>query len=187
MERTVGGVLIRTHHGDITELGVDAIINAANSDLWMGGGVAGAIKAKGGKEIEDEALSLGPIKPGEAVMTTAGKLPARYVIHCAGMPPGGSATFWNVRSSVATALDIASEHGLEEIAVPAIGAGIGGLSEEESAKAIADAIAEYTRASRSVKRILLVGLNKEMCDHFDKAVEDAFIDQVMVDVMREGE
>lgn len=187
MERKVGGVLIRTHHGDITELGVDAIINAANSDLWMGGGVAGAIKAKGGKEIEEEALSLGPIKPGEAVMTTGGKLPAKYVIHCAGMPPGGSATFWNVRSSVTTALDIACEHGLEELALPAIGAGIGGLSEEDSAKAIADAIADYTRGTRSVKRILLVGLNQEMCDHFDKAIEDAFIDQVMVDIMREDE
>ena len=185
MERKVGGVVIRTHHGDITELEVDAIVNAANSDLWMGGGVAGAIKAKGGSEIEEEALSLGPIKPGEAVMTTGGKLPAKYVIHCAGMPPGGNATFWNVRSSVSTALDIASEHGLEEIAVPAIGAGIGGLSEEESAKAIADAIADYTRASRSVKRILLVGVNKEMCAHFNNALEEAFIDQVMVDVMRE--
>ncbi|MHA2005350.1 MAG: macro domain-containing protein [Candidatus Thorarchaeota archaeon] len=187
MERKVGGVLIRTHHGDITELGVDAILNAANSDLWMGGGVAGAIKAKGGTEIEEEALSLGPIKPGEAVMTTGGKLPARYVIHCAGMPAGGSATFWNVRSSVTTALDIACEHKLEEIALPAIGAGIGGLSEEDSAKAIAEAIADYTRETCSVKRILLVGLNQEMCDQFDKAIEEAFIDQVMVDMMREDE
>jgi O-acetyl-ADP-ribose deacetylase (regulator of RNase III) len=187
MERKVGGVLIQTHHGDITELGVDAIVNAANSDLWMGSGVAGAIKAKGGKEIEDEAVSIGPIKPGEAVMTTGGKLPARYVIHCAGMPPGGSATFWNVRSSVTTALDIACEHGLEEIALPAIGAGIGGLLKEDSAKAIADAIADYTRSKRSVRRILLVGLDKEMCDHFDKAIEDAFIDQVMIDMMREDE
>jgi O-acetyl-ADP-ribose deacetylase (regulator of RNase III) len=187
MEKKVGGVLIRTHLGDITELGVDAIINAANSDLWMGGGVAGAIKAKGGKEIEQEAISLGPIKPGEAIMTTGGKLPARHVIHCAGMPPGGNATYWNVRSSVAAALDIACEKGLEEIAVPAIGAGIGGLSEEDSTKAIAESIAEYTRSARSVKRILLVGLNQDMCDLFDKAIEDAFIDQVMDDMMREDE
>jgi O-acetyl-ADP-ribose deacetylase (regulator of RNase III) len=120
-------------------------------------------------------------------MTTGGKLPARHVIHCAGMPPGGNATYWNVRSSVAAALDIACEKGLEEIAVPAIGAGIGGLSEEDSTKAIAESIAEYTRSARSVKRILLVGLNQDMCDLFDKAIEDAFIDQVMDDMMREDE
>ena len=187
MEKKVGGVLIRTHHGDITELGVDAIVNAANSDLWMGSGVAGAIKAKGGKEIEEEAVSIGPIKPGEAVMTTGGNLPARYVIHCAGMPAGGSATIWNVRSSVTTALDIACEHRLEEIALPAIGAGVGGLSEEDSTKAIAEAIADYTRSKCSVNRILLVGLNKDVCDLFDKAIEEAFIDQVMVDMAREDE
>ncbi|KXH72427.1 MAG: hypothetical protein AM326_03555 [Candidatus Thorarchaeota archaeon SMTZ-45] len=187
MEKKVGGVLIRTHLGDITDLGVDAIINAANSDLWMGGGVAGAIKAKGGKEIEQEAISLGPIRPGEAILTTGGKLPARHVIHCAGMPPGGNATYWNVRSSVAAALEIACDKGLEEIAVPAIGAGIGGLSEEDSAKAIAESIADYTRSTRSVKRILLVGLNQDMCDLFAKAIEDAFIEQVMDDMMREDE
>ncbi|MHA2141033.1 MAG: macro domain-containing protein [Candidatus Thorarchaeota archaeon] len=185
MEKKVGGVLIRTHLGDITELGVDAIINAANSDLWMGSGVAGAIKAKGGVEIEHQAIALGPIKPGEAVMTTGGKLPARHVIHCAGMPPGGNATYWNVRSSVTSALDIACEKGLEEIAVPAIGAGVGGLSETDSTKAIAEAIAEYTRSTRSVRRILLVGLDKKICDLFDKAIEEAFIDQVMDDMTRE--
>lgn len=187
MERTVGGVLIRTHLGDITELGVDAIINAANSDLWMGSGVAGAIKAKGGVEIEQEAISKGPIKPGEAVLTKAGKLPAKFVIHCAGMPPGGNATYWNVRSSVSAAIEIACENQLEELAIPAIGAGIGGLSEEDSTKAIAESIAEYTRSTRSVRRILLVGLTQEMIDQFNHALEDAFIDQVMGDLLREEE
>ncbi|MFQ5832680.1 MAG: macro domain-containing protein [Candidatus Thorarchaeota archaeon] len=185
MERRVGGVLIETHLGDITELDVDAIVNAANSDLWMGGGVAEAIKEKGGAVIEKEALSRGPIRPGEAVITTAGKLRAKHVIHCAGMPPGGSATYWNVRSSVNTALDIACENSLEAVAFPAIGSGIGGLKKEESAKAIAEAVTEYTRAARSVKKVMLVGFTQDMCDLFEKAVEDALIDQVMESALRD--
>jgi hypothetical protein len=100
MEKKLGAVLVKTYLGDITELAVDAIANAANSDLWMGSGVAGAIKSKGGHQIEKEAVSMGPIRPGEAVMTTAGDLPSKYVIHCAGMPPGGKATYWKVLASV---------------------------------------------------------------------------------------
>jgi len=187
MEKKVGGVLIQTYQGDITGLEVDAIVNAANSDLWMGGGLAAVIKRKGGERIEIEALGKGPIRPGEAVITTAGMLPARHVIHCAGMPPGGRATYWNVRSSASAALDIACEKKLDAVAFPAIGAGIGGLSEKESTKAIAEAVAEYTRTARSVKRVILVGLAKDICDAFEKAIDEALIDQVMVDVLRDDE
>ncbi|MHA2379099.1 MAG: macro domain-containing protein [Candidatus Thorarchaeota archaeon] len=185
MEKKVGGVLIETYQGDITGLEVDAIVNAANSDLWMGGGLAAVIKRKGGDRIEMEALTKGPIRPGEAVITTAGLLPARHVIHCAGMPPGGRATYWNVRSSASAALDIACEKKLEVVAFPAIGGGIGGLSQNESTKAIAEAVAEYTRTARSVKRVILVGFTKDTCTAFEKAVEEALIDQVMVDMLRD--
>jgi len=187
LEKKVGGVLIETYQGDITGLEVDAIVNAANSDLWMGGGLAAVIKRKGGERIEMEAMAKGPIRPGEAVITTAGMLPARHVIHCAGMPPGGRATYWNVRSSASAALDLACEKKLDAIAFPAIGAGIGGLSEKESTKAIAEAVVEYTRTTRSVKRVLLVGLVKDVCDSFERAIEEALIDQVMVDVLRDDE
>lgn len=172
MKKRLGKVLVKTYIGDITELAVDVIANAANSDLWMGSGVAGVIKEKGGVEIESEALSMGPIRPGEAVMTTAGALPSKYVMHCAGMPPGGKATYWKVLSSVQAALNIASEHNLQSIAFPAIGAGVGGLGEEQSAKAIAEGIHYYARAPGSVKEITLVGLNKYVCDCFCKAVEE---------------
>ncbi len=158
--------------GDITELAVDVIANAANSDLWMGSGVAGAIKKKGGEEIESEAISMGPIRPGEAVMTTAGSLPSKYVVHCAGMPPGGKATYWKVLSSVQAALNIASNNNLRSIAFPAIGAGVGGLTEEMSARAIAEGINHYVRTPGSVKEITLVGLNKYVCDCFSKAIEE---------------
>jgi len=149
MEKKLGDVIVRTYIGDITELAVDAIANAANSDLWMGSGVAGAIKSKGGIEIEEEAISLGPIKPGESVITTGGKLPAKYVIHCAGMPPGGKATHWKVVSSVQNALNIAAQHNLKSVAFPAIGAGVGGLSEYDSAKAIVTGVCHYGLSLRS--------------------------------------
>ncbi len=173
MEKKFGAVLVKTYIGDITELAVDVIANAANSDLWMGSGVAGAIKSKGGQQIEEEALSMGPIRPGEAVMTTAGNLPSKYVIHCAGMPPGGKATYWKVLSSVQAALNIASDHNLSSIAFPAIGAGVGGLSGEQSAKAIVEGIAHYTRSPGSVKEITLVCLNKYTCDCFCDAVNES--------------
>ncbi|MFW9808483.1 MAG: macro domain-containing protein [Candidatus Thorarchaeota archaeon] len=172
MEKRLGEVLVKTYMGDITELAVDVIVNAANSDLWMGSGVAGAIKRKGGEEIEREAIAMGPIRPGEAVMTTAGNLQSKYVMHCAGMPPGGNATYWKVLSSVQAALSIASDHNLRSIAFPAIGAGVGGLGEELSAKAIAEGIRYYAKKPGSVKEITLVGLNKYVCDCFTKAVEE---------------
>jgi O-acetyl-ADP-ribose deacetylase (regulator of RNase III) len=168
----LGDVVVRTHVGDITELAVDVIVNAANSDLWMGSGVAGAIKRRGGKEIEEEAMSLGPIRPGEAVMTSGGRLPARYVIHCAGMAPGGRATYRFVAASVQRALVIASERNTRSIAFPAIGAGVGGLSETDSAKAIAEGIVRYSKEAKSVKEITLVGLSEHMCERFDEAFKN---------------
>ncbi len=172
MEHRLGHILIKTFIGDITELQVDAIVNAANSDLWMGSGVAGAIKARGGQEIEDEALSLGPIRPGEAVLTTGGKLLAKHVLHCAGMPPGGRATYWKVLGSVQRALEIASDHNLSSVAFPAIGAGVGGLSEQESAKAIVAGIHHHSKTPSSVKEITLVGLSKYVCDCFCRAIDE---------------
>jgi len=172
LEDKLGDVIIRIYVGDITELATDAIVNAANSDLWMGSGVAGAIKAKGGIEIEQEAISLGPIRPGESVITTGGKLPTKHVIHCAGMPPGGIATKENVESSVFRALEIASEHNLKSIAFPAIGAGVGGLSLDDSAKAILTGIYRYTRLPKSVREIILVGFRKEVGDCFSKAFDE---------------
>ena len=172
MERKLGDIIIRTHIGDITELEVDAIVNAANSDLWMGSGVAGAIKAKGGIEIEREAISQGPIRPGEAVITSGGRLSAKHVIHCAGMPPGGRATQQSVTSSVHQALKIASEYNLKSIAFPAIGAGVGGLGEYDSAKAILAGIGRYAHSLKSIKEIIFVGFRRHVCDSFWKAFDE---------------
>jgi O-acetyl-ADP-ribose deacetylase (regulator of RNase III) len=172
VEKKLGEIVVKTYLGDITDLATDAIVNAANSDLWMGSGVAGAIKAKGGLIVEEEAMEQGPIRPGEAVMTSGGRLSAKHVIHCAGMPPGGKATYQDVMNSVEHALHLASKYELRSVAFPAIGAGVGGLSIEESARAIVAGIARHARNPSSVREIMLVGYNKSACECFCKAVEE---------------
>ena len=134
--------------GDITEQTVDAIVNAANSHLQLGSGVAGAIRDKGGPTIQQECDEIGPIEVGDAAVTAAGSLPARFVIHAAGMPPGGSASEASIRSSMRRSLELAAERGCRSIAVPAIGAGVGGFSSQRCAEIlIAEARAQLSGAA----------------------------------------
>src|ERR1700684_3061762 len=105
--------------GDLTELDVDAIVNAANNDLQLGGGVAGAIRRKGGESIQRECDAVGSIPIGGAAITTGGKLPARFVIHAASMQLGGETTARALKSATAHSLRIASERKLRSIAFPA--------------------------------------------------------------------
>jgi O-acetyl-ADP-ribose deacetylase (regulator of RNase III) len=120
--------------GDITEQEVDAIVNAANSALVLGTGVAGAIRSKGGPSIQQECDAHGPIDVGDAAVTGAGDLPARFVIHAAGMPPGGEATEDSVRSSVRKSFELARAQGCQSVACPAVGAGVGGLGMQRCAE-----------------------------------------------------
>ena len=132
-------------HGDITKLEADAIVNAADTSLRMGGGVAGAIKRAGGQEIEDEAVAKGPIGVGEAVATTAGKLKARYVIHAAAMAWEGHrlATEDSIRNSLRNSLAMADELECKSIALPAIGCGIAGFPLEGGKGIILDEIKKF--------------------------------------------
>jgi O-acetyl-ADP-ribose deacetylase (regulator of RNase III) len=120
--------------GDITEQQVDAIVNAANNDLQLGAGVAGAIRERGGATIQQECDAHGPIAVGEAAITGAGDLDARFVIHAASMALGGAADEASIRSCVSAGLELAREHGCLSVAVPAIGAGIGGFSTQRCAE-----------------------------------------------------
>ncbi len=120
--------------GDITEQEVDAIVNAANSQLLLGAGVAGAIREKGGPSIQAECDEIGPIQLGDAAITGAGDLSARFVIHAAGMPPMGEANEESIVSSMRRSLELANENGCHSVAVPAIGAGIGGFPAQRAAE-----------------------------------------------------
>lgn len=118
---------ILVQEGDLCDAAVDAIVNAANTQLVLGAGVAGAIRERGGPAIQAECDAHGPVPLGGAALTTAGELPARCVIHAAGMEPGGSVSEESLRDCTRRSLELAREHGLRSIALPAIGTGVGGF------------------------------------------------------------
>ncbi|MFW9923513.1 MAG: macro domain-containing protein [Candidatus Thorarchaeota archaeon] len=149
---------------DITEIEADAIVNAANNELWMGAGVAGALKRKGGIKIEQEAISKGPIKHGEAIETTAGKLKAKYIIHAAAMRSDGYITKESLLNSVENSLKIAERLNLTSIAFPALGTGVAGFPPEECAKIMIQCFRNFKYSS--LKKILLVLYNEMMYNIF---------------------
>src|SRR5271170_8318148 len=125
---------VSLRQGDLTEAEVDAIVNAANNDLMLGGGVAGAIRVKGGPSIQQECDRIGAIALGEAAITAAGRLRARHVIHAASMRLGESTSEKNLRAATCNSLKRANEKGLKSIAFPAIGTGIAGFPIERCAE-----------------------------------------------------
>ena len=142
--------------GDITEQAVDAIVNAANSQLVLGSGVAGAIRKKGGPSIQAECDRIGPIAVGEAALTGAGELAARYVIHAASKPLGGAASEESVRSSMRAALERAHERGCRTLAVPAIGAGVGSVPLQRCAEILLDEAKRHLASDTSLSEIRFV-------------------------------
>jgi O-acetyl-ADP-ribose deacetylase (regulator of RNase III) len=142
--------------GDITAQAVDAIVNAANSALVLGSGVAGAIRSKGGPEIQAECDRIGSIAVGEAAVTGAGKLPARFVIHAAGMPPGGQASETSVASAMRAALERARERGCRSVAVPALGAGVGGVPLQRCAEILLEEARRHLAGETPLEEIRFV-------------------------------
>jgi len=160
---------VKVVQADITELEIEAIVNAANNKLVMGGGVAGAIRKKGGKVIEDEAVSKGPIKIGGAVATSAGSLPAKYVIHAATMGMDFKTDEIKIRDSCRAALDVAEGLKLKSIAFPALGCGVGGFPLKASAKIIAQEVLRHLRDGKScLKEIIFCLYDKEAYEVFQK-------------------
>src|SRR5881396_657151 len=156
---------IHFSQGDITEMDVDAIVNAANNDLILGGGVAGAIRRKGGEEIQRECDAIGSIPLGYAAITKGGKLKARFVIHAASMQLGGK-TSDALRHSTAHSLRIANDHGLKSIAFPAIGTGIARFPLQDCAEIMLREAAEHLKGETSLETVHFV--------LFDEAAEDVF-------------
>lgn len=149
-----GRIVLR--EGDITQEAVDAIVNAANCELVLGSGVAGAIRSRGGPTIQKECDAHGPISVGEAALTGAGDLPARFVIHAASMSLGGTASEASVRSAFRNSLVLAAKHGLRTLAVPALGAGVGGLTLQRVAEILIDEARTHWRGESSLTEIRFV-------------------------------
>src|SRR5215211_8052173 len=154
--------------GDITALDVDASANAANNMLWMGAGVAGAIKRAGGEEIEREAVAVGPIDVGEAVATGAGRLAARYVIHGAVMGQDLQTNAELIRRTTTRCLEVADELGCESLALPAFGTGVGGFALDECARLMVDVARGFER--RSLRRVVFAVLGAEARRAFEAAL-----------------
>jgi O-acetyl-ADP-ribose deacetylase (regulator of RNase III) len=138
--------------GDIAALDVDAVANAANDRLWMGAGVAGALKRAGGEEIEQEAMAKGPIPLGSAVATAGGRLPARWVIHGAVMGQDLRTNSELVRRTTRSCLELADELGSRSLALPAFGTGVGGFSLPECAAIMVDQTRHFE--PRSLERVI---------------------------------
>ena len=147
---------IRLSEGDITKAEVDAIVNAANNDLQMGGGVAGAIRRAGGPAIQDECDKIGPIPLGEAAITTGGKLKAKYVIHAASMRLGERTREENLIASTKNSLLRAEEKGLKSIAFPAIGAGIAGFPMDRCAQVMFRTVLDHLKGKTSLEAVHFV-------------------------------
>jgi O-acetyl-ADP-ribose deacetylase (regulator of RNase III) len=160
-------MVIHIAKSDITEMAVDAVVNPANSLGIMGGGVAAALSRKGGPSIQREAMSLAPIAVGAAVVTNAGQLWAKHVIHAPTMEePGIKVGIENVRRATR-----AAHHGFETIALPGMGTGLGGVDPSDAARAIVDEL----RAHRQPKpgTVYLVDLNEEILFCLEEALRVA--------------
>lgn len=161
---------VKLSQGDLTESRADAIVNAANNDLFLGGGVAGAIRSKGGPAIQEECDRLGPIAIGEAAITGAGRLPAKFVIHAASMRLGGSTTEANLRAATRNSLKRANEKGLKSIAFPAIGTGIAGFPIDRCARVMLDEVREHLCGPTSIERAEFVLFDAAGLAAFERAL-----------------
>ncbi|MDD4237303.1 MAG: macro domain-containing protein [Desulfotomaculaceae bacterium] len=163
--------MITVIKGDITELAVDAIVNAANNHLWMGAGVAGAIKRRGGASIEAEAVAMGPIPVGEAVVTGAGALKSAHVIHAAAMGQDLDTDEARVRLATRNALLRARELGLSSIAFPALGTGVGGLGLKITAKVMLSEVRRHLARDTSVENIVFAVFDDTAFETFSEVAK----------------
>jgi len=154
MKADIANTVLELLDGDITEMDTDAIVNAANSLLIMGGGVAGAIRRKGGMAIQLECLKIGLTPVGGAAITTGGKLKAKFVIHAVGPRMGEGDEDNKLKNATLNSLKLADKHNLEAIAFPAISAGIFGFPIDRCAEIMLRTTIEYLKGQTGLKRVV---------------------------------
>jgi O-acetyl-ADP-ribose deacetylase len=162
---------IEIAQADITKLEVDAIANAANTELRHGGGVAGAISRAGGPEIQAESDRVAPIGLGEAVETSAGKMPSRWVIHAATMELGGPTSAEIIRSATASTLAKADELGAKSLALVAFGTGVGGFPLEDAARIEVEEVRRHLGGDSGLERVVFAVHGEEADRAFRAAAE----------------
>jgi O-acetyl-ADP-ribose deacetylase (regulator of RNase III) len=172
-EKKIGKTTIRLVSADLTERDVDAIVNAANSRLQHGGGVAGAIVRKGGRIIQDESDKIGHVPVGGAAITTGGALKARYVIHAVGPRMGEGDEDNKLKKAITSVLTLAAEERLRSISVPAISAGIFGFPKDRCAKILVGETAAFLkkRPETALHLVEFCILDREALDLFRQEIE----------------
>lgn len=172
MKCKIGKTMVVVERGDITDAEVDAVVNAANAELWMGAGVAGALKRKGGVVIEEDALRQGPIEIGEAVLTVAGNLAATHVIHAVTMGKDLRTDPEKITAATRATLAIAEKHKLSSLAFPALGSGVGGVPPAQSADAMVSTVVEHVkRGNSSLERVVFVLYEDQAQKAFSEALK----------------
>jgi O-acetyl-ADP-ribose deacetylase (regulator of RNase III) len=166
MKVNVGKSVLELHDGDITEMDTDAIVNAANARLVLGGGVAGAIRSKGGPAIQAECNRIGGTFVGGAVITTGGNLKARHVIHAVGPRMGEGDEDRKLRDATLNALKVADENHLQSISFPAISAGIFGFPIERCAAIMLRTTIEYLKDQTGLQRVVFCLFGRDSYDVF---------------------
>jgi len=169
--RFSGDKMITCVVGDITDSTAEAIVNAANNHLWMGSGVAGAIKRRGGDRIEREAMALGPIPVGEAVATSAGNLPQKHVIHAAVMGQDLLTDSGKIEAATRNSLRLAEDIGVKSIAFPALGTGVGGFPIELAAQIMIRVARDFLRDSKSVARVEFILFDNDSFESFKSELD----------------
>jgi O-acetyl-ADP-ribose deacetylase len=162
---------IEVAQADITKIELDAIANAANTELRHGGGVAGAISRAGGPEVQAESDRAAPIALGAAVETTAGEMPSRWVIHAATMELGGPTSAEIIRQATASTLAKADELGARSLALVAFGTGVGGFPLEEAARIEVEEVRRHLEAGSGLERIVFAVRGDEAERAFKAAAE----------------
>ena len=162
---------IEVREADVTRLDVDAIANAANTELRHGGGVAGAIVRAGGESIQEESLSKAPIGLGEAVETAAGSLPARWVIHAATMELGGPTSAGVIGRATVSALHKADELGARSLALVAFGTGVGGFPLAEAARIEVEEVRRHLDSGSDLELVVFAVRGEEARAAFEAALE----------------
>lgn len=158
---------VEIFQGSILEVEAEAIVNAANSQGWMGGGVAGVIKRVAGPEVENEAVAQAPIPIGSAVLTSGGRTKFKGIIHAPTMEqPAMRIPAENVSKATEAALKLADEKGFISIALPGMGTGVGGVSKDEAARRMVEAIKDTP--TRRLKRVILVDIDQEMVEAWQR-------------------
>lgn len=168
------GTFLELVEGDITELKVDAIVNPANSELKLGGGVAGAILKKGGPSIQQECDRIGGTPVGTAVITGAGLLSATHVIHAVGPRMGEGDEDRRLASAVRSSLALADRHGLGSIALPAISTGIFGFPMERCARITLTEIHRYLQGGTKLERVVVCLHGEEAFQTFRRELRRGF-------------